>query len=92
MTAQNDEGPAGGPTLPEQQRTTDTEHFDTTAADPQAAELAQVERLRAILRQRGIDLLANGADRYTVRRGRLSRVLNGVDAVARLARLIGGAV
>lgn len=92
MTAQNDEGPAGGPTLPEQQRTTDTEHFDTTAADPQAAELAQVERLRAILRQRGIDLLANGAGEYTVRRGKLTQALNGLDAVERIARLIGDAV
>lgn len=63
-----------------------------TATDPQTAERAQVEHLRGTLAQRGIDLLANGDDRYTARRGKLTQDLTGIDAVERLARLLGASV
>lgn len=92
MTAPNDEGPAGGPTLPEQQRTSDTAEFTSQPEDLQTAERAHFEHLRAILVQRGITLLPNGADRYTVQRGRLTQDLRDLDAVGRFAGLIGGAV
>lgn len=88
MTAHKCEGPGYHPEA-HADHTNQRAQFTGQPAGLQAAELAQFERLRDLLEQRGIILLANAHGGYIARRGTLTRVLNSLDAVERIARLLG---